>query len=64
MASKRSSLRHAVFEACPDAREAVIEAVLDETAATEVVAEQTIDHLERTGAIYVAGGEVHETGAE
>ena len=60
----RSSLRHAVFAACPDDREAVIEAVLDETAATQPVAEDTLDHLERTGAVYIVEDEVHETGAE
>lgn len=58
----RASLRHAIFEACPADREAVLTHVTEATAATEPVAKDTLEHLKARGEIYVVEGEVRETG--
>jgi hypothetical protein len=58
----RSSIRHAVFERCPADREELIAAVAEAMPADEAVIDDTLDYLERTGAVYVVDDEVRETG--
>jgi len=58
----RSSIRHAVFERCPAEREELVDAVAEELNTTEVVIDDTLEHLERRGEVFVVEGEVRETG--
>lgn len=58
----RSSIRHAVFERCPEDREALIETVAEEMGLAEIAVDDTLEILERRGEVYVAGGEVRATG--
>jgi len=58
----RSSIRHAIFERAPAAREDLVTTVAEELDTAEVIIEDTVDRLERRGEVYLTDGEVHETG--
>jgi len=58
----RSSIRHAIFEHAPAARDALVTTVAEELDTAEVIIDDTVDRLERRGEVYLADGEVRETG--
>jgi len=58
----RSSIRHAIFEQAPAERGTLIETVAEEINTDTAVIDDTLDHLERRGEVYLADGEVRETG--
>lgn len=58
----RSSIRHAIFERAPAARDALVTTVAEELGTAEVIIEDSLDRLERRGEVYLADGEVRETG--
>jgi hypothetical protein len=58
----RSSIRHAIFERAPAAREDIVTTVAAELGTAEAVIDDTVDRLEARGEVYLADGEVRETG--
>jgi len=60
----RSSIRHAIFEHAPAAREDIVTTVAEELNTAEVIIEDTVDRLERRGEVYLDGDEVRETGGD
>jgi len=58
----RSSIRHAIFEHAPAAREDIVTTVAEELGTAEAVIDDTVDHLERRGEVYLVEDEVRETG--
>jgi hypothetical protein len=60
----RSSIRHAVFERCPQDRGPLVADVAEAVDADGQVIEDTVEYLRRRGEVYIVDGEVRETGGE